>query len=190
MAVASTASGVLYAADLKAGGYCIEIATEGDTPRGAACVTAAQLGDRAIEVTAPIPSGPSGRIARRRAYQRLAGGASRRPLFGRNEQRRRAGTGGYWLVEVPDSVRSVALTDGVEVAGVDADGLDVSTLAVPPLRDEDPDGTALDNAQPVFVSTISTGDDLTLVLGVEGSVNAAGATTLELDYPDGTIRRY
>ena len=72
------------------------------------------------------------------------------------------------------------------VAGVDADGLDVSTLAVPPLRDEDPDGTAHDNAQPVFVSTISSGDDLTLVLGVEGSVNAAGATTLELDYPDGT----
>ena len=62
----------------------------------------------------------------------------------------------------------------------------MSTLAVPPLRDEDPDGTALDRAQPVFVSTISNGDDLTLVLGVEGSVNAAGATTLELEYPDGT----
>ena len=49
-----------------------------------------------------------------------------------------------------------------------------------------PDGTALDSKQPVFVSTISAGDDLTLVLGVEGSVNIAGATSLTLEYPDGT----
>jgi hypothetical protein len=54
------------------------------------------------------------------------------------------------------------------------------------LGDEDPHGTKLDKLQPVFVSTISSGDDLTLVLGVEGSVNAAGATSLELVYPDGT----
>ena len=39
----------------------------------------------------------------------------------------------------------------------------------------------------MFVSTISTSDDLTLVLGVEGFVNAAGATSLELGYPDGTV---
>ncbi|MEO8267223.1 MAG: hypothetical protein ABI706_17105 [Ilumatobacteraceae bacterium] len=186
MAVASTASGVLYAADLKEGGYCIEIATEGDRPRGAACVTAARVGDRAIEVTAPIPSGPTaallvgGRINDSRVERvvvRYPDGTSNDVVLGLAR---------YWLVEVPDSVRSVALTDGVQIAGVDAGGLDVSTLAVPPLRDEDPDGTALDRAQPVFVSTISTGDDLTLVLGVEGSVNAAGATTLELEYPGGT----
>jgi hypothetical protein len=185
-AVASTDSGVLYAADLKDGGYCIEIATEGDKPRGAACVTAVELGDRAIEVTAPIPSGPSAAL--------LVGGRINDERVQRVVIRYSDGTRGdvvlglerYWLVEVPASVRTVALTDGVQVAGVDADGLDVSTLAVPPLRDEDPDGTAHDSAQPVFVSTISTGDDLTLVLGVEGSVNAAGATTFELDYPDGT----
>jgi hypothetical protein len=186
MAVASTESGVLYAADLKNGGYCIEIATEVDKPRGAACVTTAQLGDRAIEVTAPIPSGPEaallvgGRINDERVERvvmRYSDGTSNDVVLGLMR---------YWLVEVPDSVRAVALTDGVQVAGVDADGLDVSTVAVPPLLDEDPDGTAHDSTQPVFVSTISTGDDLTLVLGVEGSVNAAGAMTLELDYPDGT----
>ena len=186
MAVASTESGVLYAADLKAGGYCIEIATEVDKPRGAACVTAAQLGDRAIEVTAPIPSSPAaallvgGRINDERVQRvvvRYSDGTSTDVVLGLAK---------YWLVEVPDTVRAGALSDGVLVAGVDADGLDVSTLAVPPLRDDDPDGTAYDSAQPVFVSTISNGDDLTLVLGVEGSVNAAGATALELDYPDGT----
>ena len=187
MAVASTDSGVLYAADLKDGGYCLEIATEVDKPRGAACVTAARRGDRAIEVTAPIPSGPAaallvgGRINDERVERvvvRYSDGTSNDVVLGLAR---------YWLVEVPDSVHAVALTDGVVVAGIDADGLDVSTVAVPPLRDEDPNGTAHDNAQPVFVSTISSGDDLTLVLGVEGSVNAAGATTLELDYPDGTV---
>jgi hypothetical protein len=186
MAVASTTSGVLYAADLKDGGYCIEVASEGDKPRGAACVTAAHLGDRAIEVTAPIPSGPSaallvgGRINDSRVERvvvRYPDGTSNDVALGLAK---------YWLVEVPDSVRAAALTDGVQIAGVDADGQDVSILAVPPLRDEDPDGTAFDKAQPVFVSTISTGEDLTLVLGLEGSVNAKGATTLELEYPDGT----
>jgi hypothetical protein len=185
-AVASTASGVLYAADLKAGGYCIEVATDGDTPRGAACVTAAHVGDRAIEATAPIPSGPAaallvgGRINDERVERvvvRYSDGTTNDVVLGLAK---------YWLVEVPENVRAVALTDGVQVAGVGADGLDVSTLAIPPLRDEDPDGTALDKQQPVFLSTISTGDDLTLVLGVAGSVNVAGATTLELDYPDGT----
>lgn len=179
MAVASTEAGVLYAADLKDGGYCIEIATQGDTPRGAACVTALQLADRAIEVTAPIPSGPDaellvgGRINDQRVERvvvRYPNGTSDDVVLG---------LAGYWLVEVPDSVRAVALTDGVQIAGVGADGQDVSTLAVPPLRDDDPDGTAHDREQPVFVSTISTSDDLTLMLGVEGSVNAAGATTLE-----------
>jgi hypothetical protein len=186
MAVASTEAGVLYAADLNDGGYCVEIATAGDTPRGAACVTARHVTDRAIEVTAPIPSGPDSAL--------LVGGRINDERVERVVVRYPNGTiddvevglERYWLVEVPDSERAVALIDGVEIAGVGADGRDVSTIAVPPLHDDDPDGTAFDHAQPVFVSTISTGDDLTLVLGVEGSVNAAGATTLELDYPDGS----
>ncbi len=186
MAVASTETGVLYAADLKDGGYCIEVASEGDRPRGAACVTASQLDDRAIEVTAPIPSGPDaallvgGRINDERVERvvvRYPNGRSDDVVLGLAR---------YWLVEVPDSERAIALTEGLQLAGVGADGRDVSTLLVPPLYDDDPDGTAYDRAQPVFVSTISTGDDLTLVLGVEGSVNVTGAATLELEYPDGT----
>jgi len=59
-------------------------------------------------------------------------------------------------------------------------------VAVPPLHDDDPQGTRLDHAQPIFVSTISSSDDLTVVLGVEGSLNVAGAATFELEYPDGT----
>jgi hypothetical protein len=92
----------------------------------------------------------------------------------------------YWLFEVPNSERDTALNDGIEVDGLAADGTTTFTWDVPPLRDEDPDGTSLDNTQPIFVSTISTDDDLAVVLGIEGSLNVAGATTLELEYPDGT----
>jgi hypothetical protein len=186
MAVASTAAAVLYAADVKDGGYCYEIATEGDQPRGAVCVTASRLGDRAIEITAPIPLDDAAPL--------LVGGRINDGRVERIVARYPNGTSvdvelglsGYWLLEVPEGARDVALTTGLEIVGVGSDGQDVSTVAVPPLRDEDPAG-ALDAAQPIFVSTISSESDLTLVLGVEGSVNVAGATTLELKYPDGSV---
>ncbi len=185
-AVASTASGVLYAADLKDGGYCLEVVSGGDRPRGAACITAAHLGDRAMDVTAPIPSNPAGAL--------LVGGRINdervKRVVARYSSGRSVGTAlgleRYWLFDVPASERDDALNTGLEVAGIAADGHDVVTQVIPPLRDDDPLGTRLDHAQPIFVSTISDGDDLTLVLGIEGSVNVAGAVTLALQYPDGT----
>jgi hypothetical protein len=184
-AVAATASGVLYGAALAAGGYCLEVASA-DRPRGAVCVTAGHLGDRAVEVTAPIPLEPDGAV--------LVGGRINDARIERivvtfaSGQRQDAvlGLDRYWLFEVPDSERHSALDDGLEIDGLGANGTTTFTWKVPPLRDEDPDGTNLDHLQPIFVSTISTDDDLTLVLGVEGSLNAAGAATLELEYPDGT----
>jgi hypothetical protein len=186
MAVASTANAVLYAADVKDGGYCYEIATEGDRPRGAVCVTASRLDDRAIEITAPIPPDDAAPL--------LVGGHINDGRVERIVARYSNGTSvdvelglsGYWLLEVPEGARDVALTDGLEIVGVGSDGQDVATVAVPPLRDDEPDG-ARDAAQPIFVSTISSEHDLTLVLGLEGSVNVADAATLELHYPDGTI---
>ena len=86
---------------------------------------------------------------------------------------------------MPFGQRQAALDTGLVVVGIDSVDHDVVTVAVPPLRDNDPDGTKLDHLQPIFVSTISNGGDLTLLLGVEGSVNVSGAVTLELHYPDG-----
>jgi hypothetical protein len=185
MAVASTAGGVLYAADVKDGGYCYELATDGDQPRGAVCVTASRLGDRAIDITAPIPSDDTAPllVAGRINDDRVERIVARYPNGTTVDVE--LGLAGYWLFEVPDGARDVALTDGLEIVGVGGHGQEVATVAVPPLRDEDPDG-ALDRNQPISKSTISSDEDLTLVLGVEGSVNVAGATTLELQYPDGT----
>jgi hypothetical protein len=42
---------------------------------------------------------------------------------------------------------------------------------------------------PIFVSTISTQEDFTKVLGVEGRVNVDDTTRLELRYPDATTVR-
>ena len=185
-AVAATDSGVLYAADLTNGGYCLEVVTNGDRPRGAVCVRSGQLGDRAVEVTAPIPDDPPGAL--------LVGGRINDPQVQRVEVRYQdgqrvpveLGLERYWLSEVPDGERQTALDNGLTVAGIDSAGGDVVTVPVPPLRDDDPTGTKLDRLQPIFVSTISNGDDLTLLLGVEGSVNVAGAVSLEVQYPDGT----
>ena len=185
MAVASTAGGVLYAADLKDGGYCYEIATDGDRPRGAVCVTASRLGDRPIEITAPIPLDDTaplfvgGHVNDSRIEQIVA-------RYGNGTSSDvELGLSGFWLLAVPADARDVALSSGLQIVGLGGDGQDVSSVAVPALRDEEP--AALDAAQPIFVSTISAEDDLTLVLGMEGSVNAADASTLELQSPDGTI---
>jgi hypothetical protein len=186
VAVAVTEHGVLYATDLANGGYCFEIATGEDQPRGAICVTAAQLGANPVEVSAPIPAHDNdpllvgGRINDEQVLNviaRFPDGTS---------QVVQAGADRYWMIEVPDVARAEVLDNGLTIAGVNASGGDVSTLQVPPLRDDDPDGTAHDRDQPIFVSTISDGNDLSLVLGVEGSVNVQGAVSLELQYPDGT----
>jgi hypothetical protein len=186
MAVASSANGVLYAADVRGGGYCYEIATDGDDPRGAVCVTTSQAGDRAIEVTSPIPSTATeplivgGRINDARVERIVA----RYPNGTTVDVE--LGLSNFWLTEVPEVARDAALGGGLKVVGLGSDGQQVAIISVPPLRDEDPDG-ALDRHEPIAASTVSSNDDLTLVLGVSGSVNADGAVTVELHYPDGTV---
>lgn len=186
MAVASTATGVLYAADVIGGGYCYEVATEGVRPRGAVCVRPDRVGEQPIAISAPIPSDPTAAllVAGRINDAGIASVVARYP-DGTSEDIE-AGLDGYWMFEVGDAARQLALFDGLEIVGLGADGTELAVVAVPPLADDDPTGTAHDAEQPIFVSTISEGQDLTLVLGIEGSVNVEGASTLELQYPDGT----
>lgn len=72
------------------------------------------------------------------------------------------------------------------LVGLDREGSTIASLAVPPLDDDDPTGTAHDDDQPMVVSTTSDDRDLTLVLGIEGRVNVSGVARLQLRYPDGT----
>jgi hypothetical protein len=185
-AVATSPSATLYAADLPDGGYCIEIVTDGDRPRGAVCLTANNVAAQPIEVTAPLPAGPDsvvvvgGRVNDDRitaVTARYSDGTAADLTMGLERS---------WLLELDGPARALALQDGLVLEGTAADGTVIATLEVPPLADDDPDGTRYDREQPIFVSTISDGTDLTLVLGIEGSVNIDGVATLELTYPDGT----
>jgi len=186
-AVAATTSGALYAAELPDGGYCLEIASAGDQPRGASCLHAAELLSEPIEVNAPIPANDTaplligGRLNDAGLVKlrvRYGGGADRGVTLGLDR---------YFLIEVPASERSAALDDGVELIGVTSDGSAGAHATVPPLRDDI--DAQRDSLQPIFVSTLSDGSDFTRLLGVEGHVNVAGFATLELSYPDGTVIR-
>jgi hypothetical protein len=183
--VAATTSGALYLADLEDGGYCIEVAAPVDRPRGASCVTAAHLHQRALEVTAPLPDSAAspllvggrandGRIAT--LAVRWADGSVEPIAFGLDRA---------FLLEVPSAHQASALAKGVTLVARDKAGKAVTTVHVPPLRDEDPTGTTHDAAQDLVLQTLSDSDDLTLVLGVEGRVNLAGVT-LALRFPDGS----
>jgi hypothetical protein len=85
--------------------------------------------------------------------------------------------GGYWLAELAGAAAAAARDGGGRT----------EVVPLGPLRDEEGDG-GLDHLQPIFTSTVSDEDDLTLVLGVSGRVHVAGAVRLELVYPDGTAQ--
>jgi hypothetical protein len=183
-AVAATDSGTLYLADLAGGGYCIEVAAPPSRPRGASCVTAAQEASMPLDVTAPIPGDAApllvggrandGRITR--IQTRYADGGTSTVDFGIDRG---------WLLQIPDAERDSALTDGLTVVGLDDDARPIASAQVPPLRDDDPLGTAHDDQMPIFVATVSDGSDFTLVLAVRGRVNLP-ADGLVLRYPDGS----
>ena len=183
-AVATTPNGTLYLADTTDGGYCIEVVSDGDRPRGAACVRAGELGARPLEVNAPLPmddtspllvGGRADDNAIAKVQVRYADGTVDPVPFGL----RRA-----WLLEVPEMEAASALANGVSFLGLDDTGRIVHRVDVPPLRDDDPLGTAHDARQPIVAETVSASSDLTLVLSIHGHVNLDGAT-LTLRYPDG-----
>ena len=188
-AVAATTSGTLYAADLPDGGYCIEAASADHQPRGGTCVRASAAAVQPVEVLAPIPPDDDaplligGRLnsADLETLEVIYEGHAASPVP--------LGLDRYFLIQVPAADQATALTDGARLTALDSHGHVAARVNIPPLRDNDPDGTAFDRQQPIYVSTISNGTDFTQVLGIEGRVNLPGYATLELTYPDGTRAR-
>jgi hypothetical protein len=185
-AVADDAS--LYSATLADGGYCFEIVTVADGPRGAVCTPGSSVGSLPIEITAPFtdpitassPIVVGGRVnvAASTLEARFADGATE-PIA--------LGTDGFYLFVVPRVELAGAHANGFELQARDATGSVAGSSTVPP---SDTRGSqATDRLMPIFVSTISTNEDFTKVLGVEGRVNVEGATRLELRYPDMTTVR-
>jgi hypothetical protein len=176
----------LYVATLKDGGYCTEIVTPDEGPRGAVCTPAASAGAQPIELSVPFsdplteasPIVAGGRVNASRA-------ASLRAEFDDGSlQAVPIGIDGFFVFAVRPDHLAQAHRHGITLIAAGADGQQVASEQVPPTDFTDPEEQ--DAKQPIFVSTISMQDDLTKVLGVEGSVNVRGAASLELRYPDGT----
>ena len=162
-AVASNGSSTLYAATLKDGGYCMELVV-GGRARGAVCTTAAQeqpigltvpFGDPAIN-SSPITAG--GRVNASAATTL----SIRFPDA--TEASVPLGEDGFFVYDVPADKLASVHRGGFVLVARDADGAEVGEAPLP----ADFDGGPRDEDQPLFVSTISDGSDLTKVLGVEG----------------------
>jgi hypothetical protein len=180
-AVASTPSSTLYAATLKDGGYCKELVTDG-AARGAVCTTATQAVpvDLTVPVTDPVtdssPVTVGGKV-------NAASAASLSIRFPDGvESPVPLGEDGFFVYDVPAAELPSVHHGGFLLVASDAAGAEVGEGRLP----ADFAAGPRDHDQPLFVSTISEGSDLTQVLGVEGSVNVAGAVSLTFTYPDGT----
>lgn len=184
--VAQADGASLYYASLTDGGYCFEIVAPSSGPAGAICVEGESVDQEPIHVAAPFvdpvtTSSPfivGGRV-------NVGGAASLHATFAdASTQSITLGDEGFFVLAVAADRLAQAHEHGVTLAATDTAGTEIASVDIPPTDFSNPEKE--DAKQPIFVSTISTESDLTKVLGVEGSVNVAGAITLELRYPDGT----
>jgi hypothetical protein len=184
--VAQADGASLYYASLADGGYCSEIVTPTSGPAGAICVAGGSLDQEPIHVTVPFvdpvttssPFVVGGRV-------NVSGATSLQATFADGTtQSVTLGDDGFFVFAVASDSLAEAHQHGVQLVAADAAGMQIASVDVPPTDFSDPEKQ--DAKQPIFVSTISTQNDLTKVLGVEGSVNIPGAVTLELRYPDDT----
>jgi len=184
--VAQADGASLYYASLADGGYCSEIVTPTSGPAGAICVSGGSLDQEPIHVTVPFvdpvttrsPFVVGGRVD-------VSGATSLQATFADgSRQSVTLGDDGFFVFAVASESLPDAHRHGVKLVAADAAGMQIASVDVPPTDFSDPENQ--DAKQPIFVSTISTQNDLTKVLGVEGSVNIPGAVTLELRYPDDT----
>lgn len=184
--VAQADGASLYYASLADGGYCSEIVVPPSRPAGAICVAGGSLDQEPIHVTVPFvdpvttssPFVVGGRV-------NVSGATSLRATFaGGITQSITLGDDGFFVFAVAADELAEAHRHGVKLVAADAAGTEIASVDIPPTDFSNP--AEQDAKQPIFVSTISTENDLTKVLGVEGSVNIPGAVTLELRYPDDT----
>lgn len=175
----------LYYATLVDGGYCFEILTDAEAGRGAICTPGSAVGSLPIEITVPFtdPITASSPIVVGGRVNVPASSLEARFADGRSEQIA-LGADLFYLFDVPGDELAGGHASGFELIARDATGAVSGSARVPGSDTRSPEET--DRLMPIFVSTISTHEDFSKVLGVEGRVNVGGATRLELRYPDGT----
>jgi hypothetical protein len=184
-AVASTATATLYAASLRDGGSCTEIATAGARGRGATCATAADQARRAIDLVAPFDdgAGPDSPVVLGGRINTAVGSSLEAVYPDGAHQDVALGEDRYFLFEVPAEHRESVHASGLELIARKGDGSVLGRATLPADWD---DAAVPDEQAPLYVSTRSDESDFTKVYGLEGHVSVPGAVRLELDYGDGT----
>jgi hypothetical protein len=185
-AVAATNDSVVYFAALADGGYCAELVTRADGPRGAVCSTADETHPGGMSVTVPFtdpvratsPVTISGRVLREGAVSVelvYPDGGSDTVALG--DER-------FYVADVPSAHLAAVHERGIMLVASDDHGDPVAQAVVrkdaitPPSEAERPH-------DPIELDTVSTETDLTLVLRVRGQVYAEGVDRMTLTYPDG-----
>jgi hypothetical protein len=174
--VAADGDAVLYVADLAGGGTCTEVAVAG-RPEGAVCETRS----RPLEVTIPgTPEDGPGRtvvVAGRVNVEADAVELVIEDGAGRVAPVLRPG--GYFIVQLSDR-DSAAARHGLRIDAL-LDGAVAATLDLTAAFEPEPE----EPLDPIASELVSDSNDLSLVLGVHGSVQVDGAVTIRLVFPDG-----
>jgi hypothetical protein len=189
-AVAATDDSVVYFAKLAGGGYCAELVTRADGPRGAVCSTDPGGDGSGMSVTVPYtdpvrPDSPvtvSGRVSHRAASSVelvYPDGGTDSVELGENR---------FYVADVPARHLAAIHAEGLMLVARDREGGPVAHAVVPsdaitpPTEAERPH-------DPIELDTVSTERDLTMVLRVRGHVYVDGVARVTLRYPDGeTVR--
>jgi hypothetical protein len=184
-AVAATPTATLYSASLKGGGSCTEIVTAGDRGRGARCTTAAELAQRALDVTLPTDdgAGPDSPVVLGGRINAADGSTLEAVYADGSSESVELGEDRYFLFEVPARYRPSVHAAGLELVARSSGGAVVGRSTIPADWD---DPAVPDTVAPLYVGTRSDESDLTKVYGLEGHVSAPGAVRIVLDYGDGT----
>ena len=116
-AVAATATATLYAASLQGGGSCTEIVTAGDRGRGARCTTAAELAQRALDVTLPTDdgAGPDSPVVLGGRINAADGSTLEAVYADGSSDSVELGEGRYFVFEVPARHRPSVHASGLEL---------------------------------------------------------------------------
>jgi hypothetical protein len=185
-AVAASGEAVVYFAALKDGGYCAELVTRRDGPRGALCSTAEQVDQTPLSVTIPFtdpvtdtsPVTVSGHVS-------AAGAQAVELVYPDGASDRFAiGERGFYATGVPEAHLRAVHRGGLLLIARDGDGKPLAQ-AVVPMDAITPPPEADRPHDRIEIDTVSDENDLTKVLRVRGTLYVKGADRITLRYGDG-----
>lgn len=180
IAVAKTATAVLYSAALDDGGYCMDLVIDGK-PNAATCVAAAQLPSLPLPVNISTAD-PGTTTERVTVGGRVNVGTADHleVVIGHDARAVPIGDDGFFAFDLTPSEITEARAAGLVIHAVDANGDELAKNDLGIVFAESPPPP-----QPIEFTYRSKESDLRLLFGIDGKVNDPSIVTVTLTYPDG-----